>query len=539
MFFDLDKIVKNNTQFLKYAVGGTIAFVVDMGLLFILTDLAKLWYLWSATFSFIVAALVNYFFQRFWTFKSQERRVTRQFLTFLSLQGVGLFINNTMMYLTVEYLGVWYLIAKAFAALVVLIWNFWSSKVFVFNKKFIDPTPKIILAAEIFPPDIGGPATYTDRLAKYLLAQGYQLKIICYSSLSKNYHDHKIFARRLIRVNNQKPLLLKYFIYFIKLINVSLGVDVIYAQGPIASGVPALLVSKILRKRLVLKIVGDYCWEQAQLTGSTKKNIDDWQQEKEFRNLSKLVNFKLRLTDLLQRLTVRNAHQVIVPSYYLKKMVVGWGANPYCVKVIYNSVEFKQPPKLIISQAKKNIGLQGDIIITGGRFTPWKGFDMLITIMPELKKINSNFKLVIFGSGPQENYLRQLIKDYQLDGQVILTGQLKHTELYKYFYAASLFVLNSGYEGLSHTILDAMYYQLPIIVSNKGGNPELIQDDYNGLLVEYNHKQEWIEAIKRLWQDSKLRQRISFNPLIKLEVFKFEHMIKKTLAVLLPNQEIN
>ncbi len=534
MLIDLDKIVKTNTQFLKYAFGGAVAFVVDMGLLYVLTDIAGLWYLWSATFSFVVAAIVNYLFQRFWTFKSQERRVARQFLIFLSLQIVGLFINNSMMYLTVEYLGIWYLVAKAFAALVVLIWNFWSSKKFAFNKKFVDSAPKIILAGEIFPPEIGGPATYTYRLAEYLLKQSYPLKIICYSNTpSREKIKQNLFKNKIIRVNQHLFLPVKYLVYFVKLLNISLGVDVIYAQGPVSSGLPALLVSKILRKRLVVKIVGDYCWEQAQLSGATRKDIDDWQSSKEFNHPHLLVNLKLRLLNLVQRVVVCGAHQLIVPSHYLKKIVVGWGASPYRVEVIYNSVELQEPPRLEMEEAKEAIGVKGDIIITGGRFTPWKGFDMLITIMPELLKINPHFKLVIFGSGPQAKQLKQLVKKLNLNECVVFVGQIKHHQLYKYFYAACLFVLNSGYEGLSHTILDAMYYQLPIIVSNKGGNPELIQDDYNGLLVDYNNKDSWIKAIKRIWQDKKTRQRLSSNPLIKLTIFKFEYMAKKTLQVLL------
>ncbi len=539
MLIDLDKIVKNNTQFLKYAVGGAVAFVVDVSLLYILTEMAGLWYLWSATFSFIVAAMVNYLFQRFWTFKSQERRVARQFLTFLSLQAVGLFINSAMMYLTVEYLGLWYIIAKAFAALVVLIWNFWSSKEFVFNKKFIDSAPKIILAGETFPPDIGAAANYSDRLARYLLAQGYHLKILCYSPSVDKYRDDKIYKGKVVRVNRRSALPLKYFTYFVKLINISLGVDIIYAQSPLIPGIASLVVSKLLRKRLVVKISGDYCWELAQLNNLTKKSIDDWQQAKEFGRLGKPFSLKLRLADIMQKLVARGAHQVIVPSFYLKKLITDWGVNPYNIKVVYNAVEFKPLRELPAAQAKKEIGISGDIILTGGKLYPWKGFAMLIEIMPRLKQINPNFSLVIFGEGPQRTRLNKLIQANDLSRTVHLVGQVGDDELYKYFSAASLFVLNSGYEGLSRTILEAMYYRLPIIVSDKGGNPELIQDDYNGLLVEYNNKQEWIKAVERIWRDTKLRRRFSRNPLIKLEIFKFAYMAKETLSALLPDQEKN
>jgi glycosyltransferase involved in cell wall biosynthesis len=107
-----------------------------------------------------------------------------------------------------------------------------------------------------------------------------------------------------------------------------------------------------------------------------------------------------------------------------------------------------------------------------------------------------------------------------------------HQKLFYYYLASSLFVLNSSYEGLSHIILDAMYYHLPIIASDSGGNPELIQDDYNGCLIEYNNKLAWLEAIKRVWQNKKLRDRFCASPIVKLDVFSFEHMVRETIKVL-------
>ena len=67
------------------------------------------------------------------------------------------------MYFLVEHCDWWYILAKVLAAVVVLAWNFFISKKFIFNttkKRKI----KVVIAAEIFPPDIGGPATYSHRL---------------------------------------------------------------------------------------------------------------------------------------------------------------------------------------------------------------------------------------------------------------------------------------------------------------------------------------------------------------------------------------
>ncbi|HRY63448.1 MAG TPA: glycosyltransferase, partial [Patescibacteria group bacterium] len=71
-----------------------------------------------------------------------------------------------------------------------------------------------------------------------------------------------------------------------------------------------------------------------------------------------------------------------------------------------------------------------------------------------------------------------------------------------------------------------------IIASDIGGNPELVQDDYNGLLVAYNNQEAWVNAFRRLWSNEKLRERLASSPLVKLDVFSFDTMIKETLKVI-------
>jgi len=178
------------------------------------------------------------------------------------------------------------------------------------------------------------------------------------------------------------------------------------------------------------------------------------------------------------------------------------------------------------------INISGDIILTGGALVPWRGFMMFIEIMPLLKKINPNFKLIIFGSGPQMPILKQAIKQADWQHDILMPGRLSTVDIYKYYSAAWLFVLNSCYEPFIQNILHAMHYHVPVIASNRGGNPELIQDDYNGCLVEQNNKHDWLQAIQRLWNNQPLRRRLSANPLVKLEVFSFQHMAKEIVKIL-------
>lgn len=124
---------KNNRhQIAKYATVGAASAVVDFGVLFALTDGLGLHYLASATFSFILAAVVNYTLNRIWTFRSSGKR-RRQLPVFFIIAMLGLILNNNIMYFSVEHLGLHYLLAKVVAAAIVTFWNFFGNKYITFK----------------------------------------------------------------------------------------------------------------------------------------------------------------------------------------------------------------------------------------------------------------------------------------------------------------------------------------------------------------------------------------------------------------------
>jgi len=106
-------------------------------------------------------------------------------------------------------------------------------------------------------------------------------------------------------------------LYLIKLFFLAYNFDVIYAQGPVAAGLPSLWISHLLGKRLIVKVVGDYAWEQAQLGSKTTQNIDDWQKKPEYREAT---IGKTPFLIYIEKLVVKGADKVIVPSHYLKKI---------------------------------------------------------------------------------------------------------------------------------------------------------------------------------------------------------------------------
>src|SRR3989344_2738828 len=106
---------------------------------------------------------------------------------------------------------------------------------------------RILVATGLYPPDIGGPATYTKMLETHLPKRGVELTVAPYG-----------WVRRY-------PKIFRHTAFMWKLIRESRGCDAIYALDPVSVGLPALIASKITRKPLFLRIVGDYAWEQGQL----------------------------------------------------------------------------------------------------------------------------------------------------------------------------------------------------------------------------------------------------------------------------------
>lgn len=125
----IDKLVK---QFMKFGVVGAIAFVIDYGLLALLTELFGINYLVSATISFTVSVIFNYVASMRYVFRHKEdmsRR--REFVIFVVLSVIGLLINNFVMWLGVETFGVHYLVVKIVATAIVMVWNFVTRKIFL------------------------------------------------------------------------------------------------------------------------------------------------------------------------------------------------------------------------------------------------------------------------------------------------------------------------------------------------------------------------------------------------------------------------
>lgn len=123
-------------QLLRYTFVGGTAFIVDFGLLYVLTEYLNLHYLYSATLSFIAGVIVNYFLSKIWVF--QKGKVSNRWIEFLifALIGIiGLGFNNLFLWIFTDKLHIYYMISKILTTLIVYLWNFFARKLILFNGK--------------------------------------------------------------------------------------------------------------------------------------------------------------------------------------------------------------------------------------------------------------------------------------------------------------------------------------------------------------------------------------------------------------------
>lgn len=119
-------------QLMKFGVVGVIAFIIDYGLMVLLTEVFNVNYLISATISFAVSVTFNYFASMRYVFRHKEgMSKRREFVIFVILSIIGLAINDLIMWIGTGLWGISYLITKIAATAIVMVWNFVTRKAFL------------------------------------------------------------------------------------------------------------------------------------------------------------------------------------------------------------------------------------------------------------------------------------------------------------------------------------------------------------------------------------------------------------------------
>jgi glycosyltransferase involved in cell wall biosynthesis len=354
------------------------------------------------------------------------------------------------------------------------------------------PAMKIVLATPIYPPEVGGPATYTKELAKHL-AGTHELVVVTYTDSKEVFP-----GTTLIAVSKRSRLPVRLVKYFFAIWKASKNADIIYVQNAMAAGLPVALVSSLRGIPFVLKFVGDEAWERATQHKLTDKRLEEFLAHPE-------GSLKIKLMMMVQGFVLRQAKVVTTPSaYLLEELKKTYGVRNERAVVNYNAAEETE----ILPFSATRIPHQ---IATTARLVIWKGIDGIMRALVEIKKKYPDARLVVAGDGPEFENLKKLRAELKLNDSVDLLGKISRAETWQLRKKSEVYVLNSTYEGLPHTVLTSFAAEIPTVATNISGTNEAVYNEQTGLLVEPGDTNALAHAVERLFEDKNLCQTLALN----------------------------
>ena len=221
---------------------------------------------------------------------------------------------------------------------------------------------------------------------------------------------------------------------------------------------------------------------------------------------------------------------VFAVSADLREHMVAEGFPRSQVSVLHNGID--AGPQVSNAQraaARATLGLSPDALLVGtvGRLDPVKDFVTLIRGFATARNVLANARLVIVGAGPERESLEAAAKESAVDRDVLFTGHRQ--DVRALLPAFDLFVNTSIHEGISLTILEAMATGVPVVVTDVGGNPEVVASD-TGVLVSPRSPACIAKAIVDLALDEATRRRLGQAGRARVEnCFSAERMLRNYL----------
>jgi N-acetyl-alpha-D-glucosaminyl L-malate synthase BshA len=234
---------------------------------------------------------------------------------------------------------------------------------------------------------------------------------------------------------------------------------------------------------------------------------------------------------------IHHSDAITVNSSYTRQLLVS--IVPVAEKKIQVIPMGVDPQKFVVEAGSRSVKKNASdrIILNVGRLIDWKGTHFLIEALPEVLRHVQNVRLIIIGTGPEEESLRQKVRELKLEDCIIFLGAVNNSTLIGYYHSADIFVLPSiqksgNTEGLGVVLLEAMASGCPVIGTNVGGIPDIITNGENGFLVPERDSVQLAEKIIQLLSDAKLRETFRKNGYAKIdEPFSWDRISEKFASV--------
>lgn len=219
-------------------------------------------------------------------------------------------------------------------------------------------------------------------------------------------------------------------------------------------------------------------------------------------NLSRIMRFLFN--HLIEPLTIKMADSVYtVCDFASNRPMIRKYAKGKFFGTIHNCLP---PPSTEIHDGfRKEFGISEDmcVVVSIGRVVIDKGHQEIIQALHT--GFPQNVVLVIVGDGPYTDFYRAECKEQIVNGKLILTGSRK--DVLSILNESDIFLFPTYHENLSMALLEACFMRCAVIATDVDGNPEIIHNKENGLLIEPRNSKQILQAINVLVQDEDLRRK--------------------------------
>ncbi len=322
---------------------------------------------------------------------------------------------------------------------------------------------RILLATGIFPPDIGGPALYSEQLSKEFSKNGIEVIVITYGKNFKPAVGYKV-----VGISRRWPILLRQLIYLFKVCWYSRGVNGILAFDELGAGLPAVLAGKILNKKVIIRLGGDFLWE---------KFIEE---EKGWTTISNFYakHFYAAFPILrkLSLFTLQNFHRVVFNTNFQRNLFIQYcGLKKEKTSVVGN-VFIKE-----LNLKKETNFEKTKTILWAGRFIKLKNLPFLLNVFKKLLEKDASLVLKLIGEGPEKESIINLVKSQKLENKVMIQEALNKSFLNEEIKKAYFCILPSLSDINPNFVLQGLLCDCPVVLTKETGLkeqfPELLYAD--------------------------------------------------------------
>jgi glycosyltransferase involved in cell wall biosynthesis len=319
---------------------------------------------------------------------------------------------------------------------------------------------RILLAAGVFFPDVGGPAIHVRKIAERLAGEGLEPIVLAYGDDPSNTNFHF----NVKRVSRKYPKVLQWLFYTLYSFWYALRSKLIYSFDPTAAGLAPFIAAKLFYKPFIIRIGGDPIWEREAEMGRRVMPLSDYYKKGLYMQdkpmLFKIIKFVLA-----------GASKVIFYNELMKKFYNQYYNVPLEKILIVKNPVFKR-------ESADEALPERPTIIFAGRFVSYKNLPLVLNAFENVRQKNSRGELLLIGKGPDKEELVKLRNSLKSKDHITFFESLPQEELFKKIRESAFAIGPALSEFNPNFILESLSFGKPVLLSRGHGLSVLLDEEF-------------------------------------------------------------